>query len=219
MPGDFSTLTLGLSKTGLLDVLSTAPHVGGTLFAPSNWAFKKLGPRINAFLFSKVGEKHLKALLKYHVVSNETVYSTAYVNKTTILEFGQDDEQSSKMSMCPHFAEDSLSQKAAPSYYHFDLPTLLDGQKLSVDIGRVGPFVSYKVNGFVRVVVQDGIAKDGVIQVPSDILIPPRRTAGSSAVEYWNGEELDLEDFKQRFEPFLEDVEREVIEKDGNLDL
>ena len=53
-------------------------YCSGTLFAPSNFAFQKLGPRINAFLFSKYGLKYLKALLKYHVVANQTLYSDAY---------------------------------------------------------------------------------------------------------------------------------------------
>ena len=52
--------------------------MGGTLFAPSNFAFQKLGPRINGFLFSTYGQKYLKALLKYHVVANQTLYSDAY---------------------------------------------------------------------------------------------------------------------------------------------
>ncbi len=79
LPGEFSTLELGLEKTGLFKVINdTTTHVGGTLFAPSNFAFQKLGPKINAFLFSKYGQKYLKALLAYHVVANQTLYSDAY---------------------------------------------------------------------------------------------------------------------------------------------
>lgn len=34
LPGEFSTLELGLTKTGLIDALNdTSKHVGGTLFA------------------------------------------------------------------------------------------------------------------------------------------------------------------------------------------
>lgn len=78
-PGEFSTLELALTKTGLIDALNdTSNHVGGTLFAPSNFAFRKLGPKINAFLFSRYGQKYLKALLKYHVVANQTLYSDAF---------------------------------------------------------------------------------------------------------------------------------------------
>ena len=79
LPGEFSTLELGLIKTGLLDILNdTSAHYGGTLFAPSNFAFQKLGTRVNGFLFSKYGQKYLKALLKYHVVADQTLYSDAY---------------------------------------------------------------------------------------------------------------------------------------------
>ena len=79
LPGEFSTLELALIKTDLLERINdTSTHVGGTLFAPSNFAFQKLGPRINGFLFSSYGQKYLKALLKYHVVANHTLYSDAY---------------------------------------------------------------------------------------------------------------------------------------------
>ena len=82
-PGEFSTLELGLVKTGLYDVVNdTSTHLGGTFFAPSNFAFKKLGPKINAFLFSRFGGKYLKALLKYHVVPCQTLYSDAYYTAT-----------------------------------------------------------------------------------------------------------------------------------------
>ena len=79
LPSEFSTLELGLRKTELFDALnSTTNHLGGTLFAPSNWAFTKLGPKINAFLFSEYGRKYLAALLSYHVVANQTLYSDAF---------------------------------------------------------------------------------------------------------------------------------------------
>jgi uncharacterized surface protein with fasciclin (FAS1) repeats len=75
----FSTFEFGLTKTGLFDVINdTSTHVGGTIFAPSNRAFRKLGPKLNGFLFSRWGEKYLKALLKYHIVFNHTLYSDAY---------------------------------------------------------------------------------------------------------------------------------------------
>lgn len=79
LPGEFSTLELALTKTDLVHKLNdTTKHIGGTIFAPSNFAFQLLGPRLNAFLFSSYGEKYLKALLLYHVVANHTLYSDAY---------------------------------------------------------------------------------------------------------------------------------------------
>lgn len=74
LPGEFSTLQLALTKTGVWDKINSTdyPHEGGTLFTPSNFAFKKLGARANAFLFSKYGQKYLEALLLYHIVLNQT---------------------------------------------------------------------------------------------------------------------------------------------------
>lgn len=91
LPGEFSTLELGLTKTGLLPAIAdTSNHIGGTVFAPSNFAFKKLGPRINGFLFSKYGQKYLKALLEYHVVANQTLYSDAYYKSESVDNVGKD---------------------------------------------------------------------------------------------------------------------------------
>lgn len=79
LPAEFSTLELGLTKTGLFAPLNdTSNHYGGTVFAPSNFAFQKLPTKITAFLFSSYGTKYLKALLEYHIVANQTLYSDAY---------------------------------------------------------------------------------------------------------------------------------------------
>ena len=67
LPSEFSTFELALGKTGLLDAYNSTDHPSGTLFAPSNFAFQKLGPKINGFLFSEYGRKYLKALILYHV--------------------------------------------------------------------------------------------------------------------------------------------------------
>lgn len=182
-PGEFSTLELGLSKTGLLDMLNTTEHAGGTLFAPSNFAFQKLGPKINAFLFSQYGQKYLKALLEYHVVPGNTLYSDAYYK-------AKDDKEVSSNADIPK------------GLFHVDLPTLLKDRGLSVDIARYGGFISMKINGFATVGVQDGIAEDGVIQVTRDVLIPPKQL---SAVQFeqWDGSELSVEDLKERLAPFV----------------
>ncbi|KAF2083263.1 FAS1 domain-containing protein [Saccharata proteae CBS 121410] len=177
LPSEFSTLELGLAKTGLLDTLNTTDHAGGTFFAPSNFAFQKLGPRINAFLFSPSGIKYLKALLEYHVVVDQTLYSDA-------------------------FYRGSEQKRTDSGYFHVDLPTLLDDRSLSVDVAKYGPFISIKINGFSRVVVQDGIAKDGVIQVVGNVLVPPKKLSMREEVTMWMGEEMSVEEFKERLEPF-----------------
>ena len=185
LPGEFSTLELGLGKTGLFDKINSTeyPHEGGTFFAPSNFAFKKLGPRINAFLFSKYGEKYLKALLEYHIVVDQTLYSDAFYDAT-----GDKDEETA----------------AGPPYYHYDLPTVLHGKYLAVDVARYGPFVTIRINGFSRVTVHDGVASDGVIQVVSDVLVPPKNAASGEQV-FWKGEEMDVEELKERLQPFVDE--------------
>ena len=177
LPGEFSTLELGLVKTGLFPALNdTSSHVGGTLFAPSNKAFERLGPRINAFLFSKYGEKYLKALLLYHAADNFTLYSDAYY---------------------PPEGQTSIPK----SRFHVDLETGLKGKSLSVDVIRVGRFVDMRINGFNHVSVMDGIAKDGVIQVVPSVLIPPKTPGVFEA----SSDELTVEELKERLEPFVED--------------
>ena len=79
---------------------------------------------------------------------------------------------------------------------------MLKDRSLSVDIARYGGFISIKINGFGRVSVQDGIAQDGVIQVVSDVLIPPKQVPGGPG-SLWAGEELEVEDLMERLEPFV----------------
>lgn len=211
LPSEFSTLLLGLGKTGLLTTLKDTPHVGGTFFAPSNFAFKKLGPKINAFLFSKFGEKYLAALLKYHVVANETLYQKAFYNGTakTSQELGPSEVPP------PPMPEEEVARPHP--HFHFDLPTLLDGKTLGVDIDLHGVFVFFRINGFVRVAVADGVAKDGVIHVPTNVLIPPKKVrvpGGGEELSWWMGEEMSVEEFRERLEPLVE----EDSDSDSDID-
>ena len=182
-PEQFSTLELGLIKTGLFPAFNdTSSHSGGTLFAPSNFAFAKLGPRANAFLFSKYGLKYLKALLVYHAADNITLYSDA-IYKTD--------------------SEDAGHKPGIPKgFFHVDLPSGLDGKPLSVDIARYGRLITIKINGFTRVSVADGVAADGVIHVVPNVLIPPK-TPGADAELF--DEEIEVEELKARLEPYVED--------------
>ncbi|XMA08952.1 hypothetical protein WAI453_001743 [Rhynchosporium graminicola] len=185
LPSEFSTLELALIKTGLDKTLAEAPHAGGTLFAPSNWAFTKLGPRVNAFLFSKYGEKYLAALLKYHVVANQTLYSDALYKEKS----GGD--------------KDGEEEKDIPKgYFHIDLPTLLEDKSLSIDVARYGGLITIKINGFSSVDVQDGVAKDGVVHVVSSVLIPPKNPGEEKGMV---AEEIEVEDLKERLLPYVQE--------------
>lgn len=58
-----------------------------------------------------------------------------------------------------------------------------------------------RINGFLGVAVYDGVAKDGVVHVVNNVLIPPKKV-DDKLVE-WNGEDLTEEDLKTRLEPFV----------------
>ena len=137
---------------------------GGTLFAPTNRAFVRLGPRANAFLFSDYGKKYLRALLKYHIVVNETLYSDAFYEHPR--EEGEDGKGGLFGS---DDGDDLLGLKQEVK--RIDLPSLLDEKPISVEISRWKGFIHIKVNGRVPVVVQDGLARDGVIQVVSFLFL------------------------------------------------
>ncbi|OJD12382.1 hypothetical protein AJ78_07007 [Emergomyces pasteurianus Ep9510] len=193
LPSTFSTFQLGLYKTGLIDnVNDTSTHSGATFFVPTNRAFKKLGRRLNALLFSRWGEKYLKALLKYHIVYDHTLYSDAY-NKP------EDDKGLNHQS------------------FHVDLPTLLSQRHLSIDIARYNRFVTFKINGFTSVTVPDLVTRDGVIHVLNKVLIPPcqpHRQAPKDigpttqhpllSDEENTFSDLTIEDIIGRLEPYVE---------------
>jgi uncharacterized surface protein with fasciclin (FAS1) repeats len=184
LPAQFSTLALALQSTGLADELDSLPREGGaTLFAPTNRAWAALGPRVNAFLFSERGRRYLKALVKYHVAVNETLYSDAYYSG------GGGGE------------EEGDERWGGRDYWHVDLTSLLGGKPISVDVKRWKRFVSIVVNGFVRVVVRDGVADDGVVHVVPRVLIPPCEHHGAGNADE---EEVSVEELKSRLEPYLE---------------
>lgn len=185
-PAKFSTLLLAAEKTGLAKDIGDVKTTGGTLFAPTNWAFEKLGPGANAFLFNtEKGLGYLKALLKYHTVANETLYSDEYYGRSDV--------------------------DAETAQFHVDLPTLLDDKSLSIDIARWGGLIDIRINGFTHVSIQDGIAKDGVIQVVSSVLIPPHGGKGHESSSYVDGDEITVEELMERLEPFLEKEDKTFI--------
>jgi hypothetical protein len=116
------------------------------------------------------------------MVVNQTLYTDAFYDATK---------------------DEDKSLNGRPPYYHYDLPTVLEGKYLAVDVARYGPFVSVRINGFSRVTVHDGVASDGVIQVVSDVLIPPKNAAGE--LVYWEGGEMEVEELKERLQGLVDE--------------
>lgn len=178
LPAHFSTFTQSLHKTKLTQHLWKENRAGGTTFAPTNEAFERLGPRVNAFLFSAQGEQCLRSLLEYHLVLNQTLYSDAFYNA-----------QGKKGEYGHHEKGDIVVQ--------MQLPTLLKKHKLSIDVARQGMDVLVRVNGLHRVATLDLVAADGVVHVLDEVLIPPRRV-GKRVNGKEEREELTVEILKQK---------------------
>ncbi|GAP93011.1 putative fasciclin domain family protein [Rosellinia necatrix] len=213
-PSKFSTLELAAEKTGLLphhghedpgkgnDADHTHDHdsklTGRTIFAPTNLAFRRLGPAANAFLFNtEKGLGYLRALLKYHIVINQTLYSDAFYGvkghaEDFLLPLTPDNEGKKGGKGGEH-----------NGHFHVDLPTLLDDKRLSIDIARWYGFINIRINGYQNVAIEDGIARDGVVHVVNSVLIPPREHKSEGA---WTEEDGDIpvEELIERLNPYLE---------------
>jgi uncharacterized surface protein with fasciclin (FAS1) repeats len=67
----------------IVDVKDSTFHKSSfTIFAPTNKAFRELGPRLNAFLFSPFGSRLLRHLLSYHVVP-DLIFHTDHIDNLT----------------------------------------------------------------------------------------------------------------------------------------
>lgn len=185
-PNVFSTLLLAYEKTDFVKFIHGLKTDGTTVFAPSNRAWTRLGPRANAFLFNtEKGLGYLKALLKYQIVANATLYSDAFY-----------DAHAEKEE--PFQAEEER---------HFDLTTLLHDLPIRVDIKRWGGWVRFWVNGFTPVVVRDGVARNGVVQVVAKVPLPPHKHHDGEAEDDYA--EVEVDDLIERLAPYVEQGEEE----------
>jgi len=183
-PSKFSTLLLAYTKTDFVEYIHNLAMNGSTVFAPSNAAFDRLGPGANAFLFNTdKGLKFLKAILKYHIVANATLYSDAYY---------EDKGDEGKTTGFPN------------GHAHVDLPTLLNEASVAVDIARWYGIIRMRINKFVPVVVQDGVAKNGVIHVVGRVLLPPHKK--NNQIDGWDmDEEITVPHLIERLADYVEE--------------
>jgi len=188
-PDVFSTLLLAYEKTGFVDkVVHRSKTVGGTVFAPSNSAFRRLGPRANAFLFNTPrGLKCLEVLLRYQIAPNVTLYSDAEYE-------------------APEAADGEGEGTEKPrSGEHFELKTLLEGKSVSVDVRKWhGIITGMTVNKWVHVRVQDGVAKNAVVHIVDRVPIPPHKHKKAEEADEETGE-MSPEELEERLAPYIDD--------------
>ncbi|KAI5801770.1 FAS1 domain-containing protein, partial [Peziza echinospora] len=191
IPTEFSTTLSALYKTGLVNTLLPPDHQhprsgndqpptfpldhapGLTVFAPSNRDWEQLGPMCVAYLFSSHGADHLKALMKYHIVPNLTLYSDAL----------DDPIHTPASSSSSSSDEHTIPQ----GHNHYTFKTLLEGADINVDIVRWERYLSFRVDGWGKIVVSDGLAGDGVLQVPGRVLVPGGKWVGEMGVQELKG--------------------------------
>jgi len=122
-----------------------------TVFAPTNRAFRSLGPHANAFLFSPFGIHILRYVLSYHIVP-DVIFYTDHVDKTknanvtmigldSNLDFLSDTKDDDRLSLFGHgdFPRSSPGHPHAfihpktpcdkVNVTHISLPTLLGSAK------------------------------------------------------------------------------------------
>ena len=190
-PSSFSTLLLAYEKTDFVNYIHGVKMIGSTVFAPSNNAFARLGIKANAFLFNtETGLKYLKAILKYHIAPNATLYSDAFYDKT----------------------EQEGSNIGLQDTEHFDLTTLLDSVHVGVDIANFAGFTTIRVNGFSHVTLADGLGKNGAIHVLDKVLIPPCKHKHGDKKHHHDHDhedafvtgEIDVSELKERLADYVE---------------
>ncbi|KAF3403686.1 hypothetical protein F1880_009568 [Penicillium rolfsii] len=194
----FGIFRQGLIETGLAEVVNdTSTHIGQTLFVPSNAAFQQLGPKINAFLFGPGGGEYLRALLAYHIVANETLFSDVHFP-------AKNGEQV------------VFSREAAT--HTVEMPTLAGGHFLSavsVLESRSGRW-SFSVNDEWKVKRADMVVMDGVIHEMDAVLLPPLMQGdsqlGKQKLNWWSivkrtlsfDDGITVEELMQRLQPLIE---------------
>lgn len=229
VPKVFSKLLAAYERTDFVSFIHNVPLTGTTVFAPTNGAWERLGPHANHFLFeTDDGVKYLRALLKYQIVANTTLYSNAIYD----LDDAPDGDAEEP-------ASPPVEGEAFPHRFT-KLPTLLsiNGTALPVlvDVTRLGPVTAIRVNHRTKVVARDVPAKNGVIQVVGGVPIPLHRhhhrkhhgkkpghgegeEAGWRRVKgLWmggdGGAEMSVHELKERLDPFVQE-EDTLLLQDG----
>lgn len=82
---------------------------------------------------------------------------------------------------------------------------MLVGKSLGVDIARFGRLINVRINGYTDVAIQDGIARDGVLQIPRHVLIPPRAPGELEVEPEAEAGDMTVEDFMGRFGDLVEE--------------
>ncbi|RPA83800.1 FAS1 domain-containing protein [Ascobolus immersus RN42] len=217
-PTEFSTWMLAVWKSGMIDAIEDLAGTGLTIFPPSNRRWEELPWDIRTFLFSPHGEKYLKALVQYHIVPKLIQYTDEVFHADTAFSYDLEVTEGEDVDSIINFFKKGFFKKRphGPNpgnwprgKYHRDLPTLLEGKSISVDIMREGPWAKWRLNGGTGLFPNDIVSREGVIQVPRGVLFPPRTDKPPRVADFDSRPDSDIptsiEDLKARFKGLVEE--------------
>ncbi|CAL00418.1 uncharacterized protein An15g02640 [Aspergillus niger] len=175
------------------NILLEESRRGGTVFIPTNEAFCRLPEDVRTFLFSDEGSISLQALLRYHVIANQSLYSNRLYDQNSAPEhFVQTPQDTPDHTIPTPETQSDRLWRVLKGVRRFSLPTCLDGQTLAVAVTRCGGLISMKVNGIANVTVQDGLASDGVCHVVDSVLFPPLQNEDAEVQPVLSVEDVKL---------------------------
>ncbi|GKZ16780.1 hypothetical protein AbraIFM66951_008559 [Aspergillus brasiliensis] len=212
---------------------------GLTIFLPTNPAFTAtFTPQALAFLFSSSpsskGSKYLSALMKYHIVIGETLYSDyLYTKHGDIIPLSPRDISHLEM-------ESLLSPRMKIPHHHeyeYDTNTAINvdinilskdgdekqttansddninrGKNLLIDAIRHGAYLSLRVTGYHQCSIKmlDLLTAEGNMHVLTErVLVPPRRVGGGGDARERDGGLIGVEELRERLDEFIEEGEHE----------
>ncbi|KAF4928179.1 Aurofusarin biosynthesis cluster protein S [Colletotrichum viniferum] len=165
LPERLSVFSRALKETGVGEEAGLEGPRGVTVFAPSDEAWDKLGADVRSFLFGEGGAGYFRALVRYHIIVDEILYTDVRVDHTG---------------------------ESRPGRYE----TLL-GAGVSVHVHGIEGRRVMRVDGK-QVSVRDLPARDGVVHVLDEVLIP---STTADVVE--KSGMLDVEALKRRLDPWV----------------
>lgn len=168
LPERLGVFSRALKETGVGEEASLEGRKGVTVFAPSDEAWEKLGAEVKGFLFGDGGADYLRALVRYHVLVDEILYTDVKVDH----------------------AEGTGSRQGR-------YETLLGGAGVSVRVLKAEGRPVMEVDGN-PVSVRDLPARDGVVHVLNEVLIPSTTTDGVKRSGL-----MDVEELKRRLNPLM----------------